>query len=72
MAGWTYEDDENLVLAKQMGYQGAFVLFRDLFIKEIKGVVKSDDLFQQFVFFFFNLALMKDVGRSELTHSCIS
>lgn len=38
MIGWTYEDDENLVLAKQQGYQGAFTLFRDLYVKHIKNV----------------------------------
>jgi len=31
--GWTYDDDENFILAKQQGYQGALTLFRDLFVK---------------------------------------
>jgi len=38
LVGWTYEDDEALVLASQRGYQGAFTLFRDLFVKVIRDV----------------------------------
>lgn len=38
LAGWTYEDDEQLVLAKQQGYQGAFTLFRELYSKIIPKV----------------------------------
>ncbi|KAF8325634.1 glycosyl hydrolase [Cantharellus anzutake] len=38
MVGWTYEDDEDLVLTKQRGYQGAFTLYRDLFVKVIRNV----------------------------------
>ncbi|KAJ7076090.1 glycosyl hydrolase [Mycena belliarum] len=36
--GWTYEDDETLALAAQRSYQGAFTLFRDLFLKVIRNV----------------------------------
>jgi beta-fructofuranosidase len=39
--GWTYEDDENLTLATQRGYQGAFTLFRDLFMLVIPNVHPS-------------------------------
>ncbi|KAH8919330.1 glycoside hydrolase family 32 protein [Atractiella rhizophila] len=38
LVGWTYEDDEDLVLTAQRGYQGAFTLFRDLFLKVIHNV----------------------------------
>lgn len=41
MAGWTYEDDEDLVVAKPMGWQGAFTLFRDLSVKYIRNVDPS-------------------------------
>ncbi|KIM20837.1 glycoside hydrolase family 32 protein [Serendipita vermifera MAFF 305830] len=41
LVGWTYEDDENLVLAAQRGYQGAFTLFRDLFLKVTRNVDPS-------------------------------
>lgn len=36
--GWTYEDDEDIVLAKAQGYQGAFTTFRDLYVKYIRNV----------------------------------
>ncbi|KAK4055900.1 hypothetical protein OIO90_003157 [Microbotryomycetes sp. JL221] len=36
--GWTYEDDEDLVLAKQQGYQGSFTTFRDVYVKNIRNV----------------------------------
>ncbi|KAK4047386.1 hypothetical protein OIV83_005433 [Microbotryomycetes sp. JL201] len=36
--GWTYEDDEDLVLAKQQGYSGAFTTFRDLYVKYVRNV----------------------------------
>lgn len=32
------QDDVNFTLGKQMGYQGAFSLFRELFVKETKNV----------------------------------
>ncbi|KAK7019022.1 glycoside hydrolase family 32 protein [Favolaschia claudopus] len=38
LVGWTYEDDESLSLAAQRSYQGAFTLFRDLFLKVIRNV----------------------------------
>ncbi|PVF95784.1 Arabinanase/levansucrase/invertase [Serendipita vermifera] len=38
LVGWTYEDDESLVLTRQRGYQGAFTLFRDLFLKVTRNV----------------------------------
>jgi beta-fructofuranosidase len=38
LVGWTYEDDETLQLAKQQGYQGAFTLFRDLYMKVTENV----------------------------------
>ncbi|KAG8813318.1 hypothetical protein FRC17_001606, partial [Serendipita sp. 399] len=38
LVGWTYEDDEDLVLTAQRGYQGAFTLFRDLFLKVVRNV----------------------------------
>ena len=38
LIGWTYEDDEDLVLTAQRGYQGAFTLFRDLFLKVTRNV----------------------------------
>jgi beta-fructofuranosidase len=41
IVGWTYEDDEGLVLARQRGYQGAFTLFRDLSLKVIQNVDPS-------------------------------
>ena len=41
LIGWTYEDDESLILAKQQGYQGAFTLFRDLYLKKIYNVDAS-------------------------------
>lgn len=47
LAGWTYEDDPDVVLAKQMGYQGAFPLFRDLYVKRVRGVQPSADLYQK-------------------------
>ncbi|KZP28036.1 glycoside hydrolase family 32 protein [Athelia psychrophila] len=39
--GWIYEDDESLVLTAQRGYQGAFSLFRDLYLKVIPNVDPS-------------------------------
>jgi beta-fructofuranosidase len=39
----SYEDDPDFVLAKQMGYQGAFTLFRQLFVKEIRNVNPNQD-----------------------------
>lgn len=41
LIGWTYEDDASLALAKQQGYQGAFTLFRDLYLKKIYNVDAS-------------------------------
>lgn len=41
LIGWTYEDDEDLVLTAQRGYQGAFTLFRDLFLKVTRNVDPS-------------------------------
>ncbi|KAF8530224.1 glycosyl hydrolase [Hysterangium stoloniferum] len=38
LVGWTYEDDENLILTAQRGYQGAFTLFRDIFLKVTRNV----------------------------------
>ncbi|ETW84894.1 glycoside hydrolase family 32 protein [Heterobasidion irregulare TC 32-1] len=38
LIGWVYEDDEDLVLAAQRGWQGMFTLFRDLFVKVIRNV----------------------------------
>ena len=32
------EDDEDLVLAAQRGWQGMFTLYRDLFVKVIRNV----------------------------------
>lgn len=45
----TYEDDETLALAKPMGYQGAFTLFRDLYLKKIYNVDASrvPDLYEK-------------------------
>nr|6S82_A Chain A, Beta-fructofuranosidase [Phaffia rhodozyma]6S82_B Chain B, Beta-fructofuranosidase [Phaffia rhodozyma] len=46
--GWIYEDDDNVILAKQFGYQGAFTLFRDLFVKVVENVSPSTPgLFEQ-------------------------
>lgn len=37
--GWTYEDiDATLPLATQMGYQGSFTTFRDIYVKRIANV----------------------------------
>ncbi|KAI0028930.1 glycosyl hydrolase [Vararia minispora EC-137] len=41
LVGWSYEDDEDLVLAMQRGYQGSFTLFRDLYVKIIRNVDPS-------------------------------
>ncbi|KAL7412178.1 glycosyl hydrolase [Mrakia frigida] len=47
--GWTYEDDASLALATQQGYQGAFTLFRDLYLKTIPNVDASrvPDLYEK-------------------------
>ncbi|KAF8325631.1 uncharacterized protein EI90DRAFT_3072300 [Cantharellus anzutake] len=36
--GWVYEDDEDFVLTRQWGYQGAFVLCQDLFVRVTRNV----------------------------------
>ncbi|KAH9821286.1 family 32 glycoside hydrolase [Melampsora americana] len=38
LIGWCYEDDEKNVLSFQKGYQGAFTLFREVFVKVIRNV----------------------------------
>lgn len=39
LVGWSYEDEVQNVLTYQRGYQGAFTLFRDIFVKVIRNVV---------------------------------
>ncbi|CAH7670375.1 glycosyl hydrolase, partial [Phakopsora pachyrhizi] len=39
--GWIYEDDSYNKLTLQRGYQGAFTLFRDLFVKVVRNVHPS-------------------------------
>jgi len=41
LSAWTYEDDEDLVLAKQRGWQGALIYFRDLFMLTIRNVAAN-------------------------------
>lgn len=41
LIGWCYEDDDKSVLAFQRGYQGAFTLFREVFVKVIRNVLPN-------------------------------
>lgn len=41
LVGWCYEDDEYNILTYQRGYQGAFTLFRDIFVKVIRGILPT-------------------------------
>ncbi|EFP81689.2 uncharacterized protein PGTG_07938 [Puccinia graminis f. sp. tritici CRL 75-36-700-3] len=38
IVGWVYEDDEFNVLTHQRGAQGAFTLFREMFVKVIRNI----------------------------------
>ncbi|KAI9616699.1 hypothetical protein KEM48_005116 [Puccinia striiformis f. sp. tritici PST-130] len=38
IVGWVYEDDEFNVLTHQRGAQGAFTLFREMFVQVIRGI----------------------------------
>ncbi|MBW0521416.1 hypothetical protein O181_061131, partial [Austropuccinia psidii MF-1] len=38
IVGWTYEDDEENILTPQRGAQGAFTLFREIFVQVIHNV----------------------------------
>ncbi|EFP78860.2 hypothetical protein PGT21_031694 [Puccinia graminis f. sp. tritici] len=38
LVGWTYEDDEKNILTPQRGAQGAFTLFRELFVQVLRNI----------------------------------
>ncbi|KAH9460970.1 hypothetical protein MJO28_009885 [Puccinia striiformis f. sp. tritici] len=38
LVGWAYEDDENNILTPQRGAQGAFTLFREMFVQVVRNI----------------------------------